>query len=372
MIEGQCKNELEEAEAFRLQALKEIERERGIGEVAKAPQKGGLAGWFMALIFLAVALYLLLVNPVVFLLWLIVAFILRSFYWFSWFMPTIKDRADQREKEPLKLSRERLKGPVKYILKHKKMLGVEIGVTMLVTGMAPLAISNFILFGIGIALGIYYGLVMNLYDYGQTLSILFQMSIIMVTFVIMIFLRPHERGLVKTVRRIKGGYISAIGRGRFAAYLVLAMGGIVVALIGIIFVVSMFAPGGTWQAIWDKLQENGFRNLFLLVFVLITELVLLRHFQGISSKRMVVQYLRNRMHTIEETVVAPLDKAISQAKASGATTLADGVLDEVKTNYYSIVIYDVYEHNLFGFSRVFVVGPRVTLLLNEEALRYIH
>jgi hypothetical protein len=36
-----------------------------------------------------------------------------------------------------------------------------------------------------------------------------------------------------------------------------------------------------------------------------------------------------------------------------------------------VVIYDIFEHNFFGYNPVYVVGPRFAYLLNEDALAHI-
>jgi uncharacterized membrane protein len=101
-----------------------------------------------------------------------------------------------------------MRGPLRYLIKKKKRLGLELGTTMLVTGMAPLALSNFILFGIGIGLGIYFGFIRQLYDYNSTVNILAEMAIILVAFVIMIFIKPQERGFMRIAGKLRGSYTS--------------------------------------------------------------------------------------------------------------------------------------------------------------------
>lgn len=371
MLSSSTGNSLEEAEVFRQKVAKEIDREQQMLESLKAPHRGVTLRWIIVFVILGSAVVFLFLNPVGYLLWLIIAFILRSFYWISWFLPTSREKADKSEKTKIKRSGDNVKSSIVYMLKKKKKLGVEMGVTMLVTGMAPLALSNFILFGVGIVLGAYFGLIIHLWDYNSIISVLFQMAIILVTFVMMLFLKPHERGFKRTAGKLKGGYTTAQRRGRFIAYSIIALIGLFIALLGLIFVVSMFAPGGTWQAIWSKLQENGFNNLFLLALIFLTELILLRFFQGISSTRMLRQYLPERIQNITNSSLAPIDKAINQAKSSNSSTVDKNLLKNAMKNFYSIAVFDIYEHNIFGRFRVFVIGPKVSILLDEEALTHI-
>jgi hypothetical protein len=133
----------------------------------------------------------------------------------------------------------------------------------------------------------------------------------------------------------------------------------------------MFAPGGTWQSILSKLEENGLFNLYLLLLILVGEVILLRHFQAISSRRMIRQYLNARIPMLRNEVLDPLDEAISQAKAVSSPTVNNKVLEDAKTNYYNTIIFEIYDHNIFGYSQVYVIGPKFRVLLNEDDLIHI-
>ncbi len=361
---------LNEAEGFRSKVVKEIGREQQILEDVKKPSHSYRISWTIALFIIGLYVVLLFLNPVAYLLWLIVAFILRSFYWISWLIPTTRHKGSRPKQERLKLSGT-IKGPIRYLIKWKKKLGLELGTTTLVTGMAPLALSNFILFGIGIGLGIYFGLIRHLYDYNTTLNILAEMALILAAFVIMIFIRPQERGFMRMAEKLRGRYESVQKSGRIVAIIVIALMGLFVALLGFVFVLSMFAPGGTWQSILAKLEANGLYNLYLLLLIFVGELFLLRHFQAISSRRMIRRYLSDRIPMLRAEVLDPLDEAISRAKAANSSTVDQKALKDAKTNYYSTIIFDVFDHNIFGFSQVYVIGPKFRVLLDEDALAHI-
>jgi uncharacterized membrane protein len=363
-------NSLQEAEDFRSTVAKEIDRERQILEEVNKPRKSYKIGWIIALIIVGLYVVLLFLNPVAYLLWLIVAFVLRSFYWISWMVPTTRHKGPKPKRERLKFS-VIMRGPLRYLIKKKKRLGLELGTTMLVTGMAPLALSNFILFGIGIGLGIYFGLIRHLYDYNATVNILADMTIILVAFVMMIFIKPQERGFMRMAEKLRGRYTSVKRKGRIAAIVIITLLGFFVAFLGFIFVLSMFAPGGTWQAILSKLEENGLFNLYLLLLILVGEVILLRHFQAVSSRRMIRQYLNARIPMLRDKVLNPLDEVISQARAVNSSTVNKKALEDAKTNYYNTIIFEIFDHNVFGYSQVYVIGPKFRVLLNEDALTHI-
>jgi hypothetical protein len=362
---------VEDAERFKAEADTEITREQTILAKVNAPRKGFTFGWILVLVILGISVIVLFLKPVGVLFWILIAFILYGFNFIIWFIPTTRNKADEAEKQKLKISGKAVKGPLRYLLKKKKSLGVEIGFTMFLSGMVPLAMSFFVLFGIGIVLGLYFGFFRHIYDQSQVLAVIVQILVIMVFFAILVILRPQERGFAHTARKFKGQYSSAKGRGRIAAVFIIAAIGLFVAALGLLFIGAILAPGGTWKEIADKLRADGNFNVLLLLMVLVAELVIMRHFQAVSGRRMARRLLADRIQKIKEGTIQPLDAAISAAKASNSTAIEQNVMEDAKTAFYSIVIYDIFEHNVFGYSPVYVVGPRISYVLSEDALAHI-
>jgi len=371
-VEGStAKVSLEEMERFRAEAAEEVAREQTMLDTINQPRKGFTVGWIVAFIILGLACIEILLVPDGILFWIIIAFILYAFNFLIWFIPTTRNKADKAEKEKLKLSGKTVKGPVRYLLKKKKALGVEIGFTMFLSGMVPLALSFFILFGIGIIFAVYFAFVRDLYDQGKVLTIIIQVIIILAFFVALIIIKPQARGIGHAAQSLKSKYGSARGRGKVAGLFIIAVIGVIVAVIGFLFIGAILGPGGTWKEILAYLQANGNFRLGLIILVLIAEVVIMRHFQAFSGRRMAKTLLKDRSRRIQEGAIAPLDAAIAQAKASSSQQVDLKVLDEAKTVFYSIVIYDIFEHNIFGYSPVYVVGPKISVVMNEDALAHI-
>ena len=371
MDSGTSNISIEMAEEFRLEAIKEIGREQKMLDNVSAPRRGFTIGWAIAIVFLGLACIALFLNDAGFLFWVMISFILYGFNFLIFFLPTTRNKADEAEKQKLKVSKEAIKRPIRYILKKKKGLGVEIGMTMFLSGMVPLALSFFVLFGIGIFFGVYFGFIQNLYDQAKALGILVQILIILSFFVILLVLKPQERGFVKTARKFKGKIGSARSRSRVAGMFFIALAGLVMAALGLLFVGAILAPGGTWNELWAKLRADGDAKLIILILVFIAEVVIMRHFQAVSGRRMARKLLAERIDAIKEGAVDPLDKAIAEARAADRATMEGAVLEKAKTDFYSIVIYDIFEHNFFGYNPVYVVGPRISYLLDEEVLAHI-
>jgi hypothetical protein len=155
------------------------------------------------------------------------------------------------------------------------------------------------------------------------------------------------------------------------AIFIAALAALFVAALGLMFVGAILAPGGTWKELMAVMQENGYFNTLVLLLVLAAEVILMRHFQAVSGKRMAIRLLSDRIRRIEQGTLDPLDAAIARARSSGAASVERNVLEDAKTNFYSIVIYDIIEHNFFGYSPVYVVGPRIGYLLDEDVLAHV-
>ncbi|MEI6796371.1 MAG: hypothetical protein WCK39_05865, partial [Methanomassiliicoccales archaeon] len=219
--------------------------------------------------------------------------------------------------------------------------------------------------------GVYFGFIQNLYDQARAMAILIQILVILLFFVILLVLKPQERWFVKTARRFKGRIGSARSKSKVTGMFFIALAGLVMAALGLLFIGAILAPGGTWNELWAKLRADGDAQLIVLILVFIAEVVIMRHFQAVSGRRMARKLLTERISSIKEGTVDPLDIAIAEAKAAHHTAMEGAILEKAKTDFYSIVIYDIFEHNFFGYNPVYVVGPRISYLLDEEVLAHI-
>ncbi len=361
---------LEEAERVRREVLAEVDREERMLDAVREPLRGEGMGWLVSALIVAVAVIVILLYPVGLLLWVLVTFLLYSFNFIIWFLPTTR-RRQKATADRTDLSLRTIKGPLRYIVRKKKGLGVEILLTMFLSGMVPLAASFFVLFGVGILFCLYFGFVVHVTDQERAMGLILQMAVILLFFVLLLALRPQERGLALTARRMRSHYERARVEGVLAWTVAVAVIALFVSLTGLLFIGAVLFPGGTWEGILAFLQIEQGSQVLVLAVVLSAELVLMRHFQALSGRKMARALLRDRITRIRQSALVPLTEAIDHARRSGEGYVEAAVIDGAERSFYSIVIYDLFEHNLFGRSPVFVVGPNVSVVLDENALAHV-
>jgi hypothetical protein len=92
----------------------------------------------------------------------------------------------------------------------------------------------------------------------------------------------------------------------------------------------------------------------------------MRHFQGIMSRWMAVNLLKNRLVDLNKEVLIKLD-ALEPAPEGKDK---DAALLELKRKYYSIAIYDIIEQDIFGYSPIYMVGPRLRYVLDDRVIAH--
>jgi hypothetical protein len=97
-------------------------------------------------------------------------------------------------------------------------------------------------------------------------------------------------------------------------------------------------------------------------------LVVMRHFQGIISRRMAVKRLKNRLLDFNDDVLSKLNELESETEGPKK----EAILEDLKSRYYSIAIYDLIEQDIFGYSRIYLFGLRLRYMLDEDVLAHIN
>jgi hypothetical protein len=93
----------------------------------------------------------------------------------------------------------------------------------------------------------------------------------------------------------------------------------------------------------------------------------MRHFQGIMSRWMATNLLKTRLEDLNTEVLGKL--YVLEAAMDGPNK--DAELKSLKRKYYSIVIYDIFRQDIFGYSPIYLVGPRLRYVLDEGVIEQI-
>jgi len=359
------------AESFREEVLTEIARLETSLQYIMKPRIGYALGYVVVIVLLVIAITIIFLRPNVLLMWLIVAFFLYMFNYIVFFLPTSRHMGQKKAKKDPNAPKKSVKGPLRYLFKKKRRFAFEAGTTMFLVGMVPLALSFFIIFGIGLIFTVYYSYFQEIFPQSGALWVVIQILVIMVYFILILLVTPQSQGFSRIARSFNKRIKAARSRSRSAFVVILAITGIILAVISIIGIGAILVPGTTFGKLVDFFQANGDENLALLLIALVLVFIIMRHFQAVGSRRMAANLVRNKIIELKSDSLEPLDGIILRARASPDPVFDVADFEKVKENYYNNAIYQLFESNFFGYSPVYLVVPRMDYVLDEKVMVYV-
>jgi hypothetical protein len=365
-LSGNAMNFGEDVAAFRQEVLKEISCEESMLKKLREPRPHDLYGHVLAIALASLVMALIFVQNSIFIVWLIVAILLYSYNFIIMLIPTTTERIRPEDEDIApEIDKERTWLAFRLLLKKKK-LAIEIGLTILLGGLVPLSLSFSIIFGMALFFAIYFGLLANIIAGNALLLIVVQISLIILFYLFMVFLEPQAQGITKIAIAFRDKFEEARYKGRKDYFLlVLAMVGLI-TVAAVLVVGAMLLPGFILPSFFNDLALFPTVDISLIVFVIASQLVIMRHFQGIMSHWMAINLLKKRIGRIEKEVLSNL--ALLEMAPDEVGMVAS--LKYLKKRYYSIVIYDVIEQDIFGYSPIYIVGPRLRYVLDEDVISH--
>ncbi|MDD1770991.1 MAG: hypothetical protein LUO79_07895 [Methanomassiliicoccales archaeon] len=354
---------------FRAEATRKVTEDRRMVEKLERNPSGFILATAISILVLAFACYLIYLLPAMIFVWLIAGILLYSYNFVILLIPTTtQERVKMREYIDFGSSFKDFKELVKHLILKRRKLAIEIGLTVFLSGMVPLALSFYIIFGIGLGFAIYLGFVTGAIGFNAAVTIVVQLVLIIGFLTMMVLLEPQAQGITTIARSIRERLRHARYQGRRALTMFsMAVVGIV-AVSAILIIGAVLVPGGTLFELLSDLDLPSQLVILLIIAVLAAQVFVMRHFQVWSSRRMAANLLRERADRIESEVIKPIDVAMAQDTGEEDHCL---LLENIKSTYYSWVIYDVVEQNLFGRSPIYLVAPRMGYIHNEKILDYV-
>ncbi|HEY3421155.1 MAG TPA: hypothetical protein VGK23_11445 [Methanomassiliicoccales archaeon] len=363
---GDTANFGEGVAAFRQEVAAEVACEEEMLQKLQEPRTNEKYGHLASFFLTSLVIVLIFFQNSVFILWLIIAILLYSYNFVIMLIPTTTERIrpDDKELAPV-IDRERKWLALRLLLKKKK-LAIEIGLTVLLGGLVPLSLGFSIIFGLAMFFAIYLGFLAHVIAGQAVLLIVVQIAFIILFYVLMLLIEPQAQGITKIAISFKRHFDDARSKGRKAYFvIVLAMIG-VITVAGVLVIGAMLLPGLILPSFFADLNMFPNVDLPLIAIVFVSQLVIMRHFQGIMSRWMAVNLLNTRLEDLHTDVLDKLDvlEDMPENEDKGAR------LKDLKKKYYSIAIYDVIRQDLFGYSPVYLVGPRLRYVLDEGVIEH--
>jgi hypothetical protein len=182
----------------------------------------------------------------------------------------------------------------------------------------------------------------------------------------MLLIEPQAQGITKIAISFKQKFDEARSKGKRAYFvIVLAMIGLIMVA-GVLVIGAMLLPGFILPSFFEDMNLFPNVDISLILLVLVSQLIIMRHFQGIMSRWMAVNLLKTRIADLNKQVLKKLEVLVAMPES-----VEKGMrLKELKKKYYSIAIYDIIQQDIFGYSPVYMVGPRLRYVLDEDVISH--
>jgi hypothetical protein len=359
---------VDEAAALRNEVAEEVAIEEALLSKLSNGQARDILPNLIVFALIASVVVLIFLQSYVLMIWLIVGILLYSYNFIIILIPTTTKRIRPEEKNAIRRMDKGDRWLAFRLLMKKKRLAIEVGLTVFLGGMVPLAFSFSLIFGIGLVFSLYFGFVARLIDPQVVFVVVIQIAFILSFYVMMIALEPQAQGITRIAITYRGKIGEARSQGRMALLLVMMIIVAIVTMITVLALGAILLPGYTLLTIFNSVQMRGGSSILIVAFVTVAQLVIMRHFQGIASRRMAISLLRMRIDRLRTKALQPLDALVNAEHHQSERNSA--LLFTLRRAYYSIAIYDIIKQDIFGISPIYLVGPRLRYLMNDKVLAH--
>ena len=321
----------------------------------------------ISVVLLIISAFLMLLEPAALLLWLVVGILLYSYNFIIILLPTTRVKSRPEEREALKkMGKNEVWLGIQLLLK-KRYLAIELGLTMYLGGMVPLAISFSIILGLGLSVTFYYALIDSSVTWSFAILVMIQLVFILGFYLFVVLLAPQEQGITRLARSFKER-ISRAGIGVTRSVIAVYITILALAIIAVVLIIgAILLPGITLVLILVEIDYWGWYVVAMLFFIVVAQLIVMRHFQSISSRRMVLVLLKDRVERYRKEVLDPLEIWMEGGLCSNRAGF-DVAYKVLKNNFYSMAIYDIIRVDIFSSSPVYIVAPRLRYVINDKVL----
>ncbi len=364
---GKPANLGEDLSSFRKEVANEITSREKMLRRIQENKSGDAMGYLVSVGLISIMIYLIFQQYSVFILWLIIAILLYSYNFFILFLPTTTGiiRPDDKDVAPT-IIEERKWFAVRLLLKNRK-LAIEIGLTVLLGGIVPLALSFSIIFGVGMFFTLYFGFFSHIIADETTIFIVVQIALVIMFYIMMLIIEPQDQGFTKIARSFKKKLKVARSKGQGAFIIVILTIIGVVSIVAVLAFGAMLLPGFLLSTLFEDLKRFSIIDLPMIFLVFVCQLVIMRHFQMVLSRWMAMKLVMKKTRELKADVLAKLDELDNVREGEKKETK----LEELKRRFYSIAIYDVIGHDIFGHFPVYLVGLRLRYVLDEDVIDHI-
>ncbi len=200
--------------------------------------------------------------------------------------------------------------------------------------------------------------------------IIFQSAAILVFYLAIAIFKPYTGGFLESVMGIQTTVSAKLHRRVEPLWKIVLPIGLAAGVVALVLIAAMLLPGFTLGVIWNSEETVTGAGFLPVLFVLASQIVLVRYTQGASSRRLVRQLREKKIRILTRHVLAPLEAYQSQLGRA-----EPGVLDRfaqdfaiIRATFLLSKVYRMQAQDLAGLLPIHVVVPDLDLVLNGETI----
>ncbi len=206
----------EDISSFRKDVTEEIASEEKFLKKLQERVRGEYVFHVVSIALLVLMAVWIFMDNSIFYTWLIVGILLYSYNWLIFFLPTTtRDIRPEDADYVSQIKKERKWYTIRLLIKERK-LGIEMGLTLFLGGILPVALSFTIIFGLAVYFSVYFGYFTHFLDMGTANFILIQVALILLFYVMMLIIKPQAQGVTRIGRYFRDKIKIAKAKGKGA------------------------------------------------------------------------------------------------------------------------------------------------------------
>lgn len=318
------------------------------------PQRWELPFQITIVLLIALMIIIMFIQPYVFLLWLFIGFLIYSYNFIILLIPTTNTKIRVNERKRVDKVCKQSRWSIARSLYDNKRLAMEIGLTVFLNGMVPLVWSFTIIFGVTAFFTTYYGIVTDFITWHTTTTIFLQITFIFILYFLIFLLEPRTYGISKLIAQSKGK-TSDNSLLRSIAIITLATVILIGFLASLLGFWAALLPAVTLTALMEAYDLLGRFDIVLFIIVLSAQLLVMRYMQSYASRNRIIKILALRIKILNDIEI----------DLASLSSYDDDLLADFQEQFYSVMAYDITEHDIYGTFPVYLIYPRFKYILNS-------
>jgi hypothetical protein len=203
--------------------------------------------------------------------------------------------------------------------------------------------------------------------------VVFQSAAILVFYLAIAVFRPYTGGFLESLIDIQNDVYGKIHRHIEPFWQVMLPIGLVAGFVALVLIAAMLLPGFTLGVIWKSEATVTGVGFLPVLFVLASQVIVVRYVQGASSRGLVRQLKERKRTLLKKHVLEPLETYRNQldVPASGAIDRFAKDFADIRATFLSSKVYQTQAQDLYGLFPIYIVIPDLDLILNRETIRLL-